>query len=301
MATLKPLWLSLGDTASRLHRSRTLQLACDYDGTLCPIVEHPDAARLPQRAQRVLERLARRDDVHVAVVSGRNLDDLQKHVGVSNLFLTGAAGLETQSEKGERTRHLTDEQALPPDLRTSLDAWCTRFPGSWVEDKSVAFALHYRGVAPDLQPAFGAGVRRRVRPFKNTATLVHGKRVFEVMPSVAWDKASALRLWLDRQNAGDGTLMFFGDDTNDEPVHELIRSRGGLAVAVGRTVSRAEYVLPSPNEVVWFLEWLEREWESRPKPGERADMEPVTSQQQERQQQQQQMESTEANSEVAHS
>jgi len=267
MATLKPLWLSLGDLSARLGRSRVLNLAADYDGTLSPIVEHPDAARLPDRARQVLDRMARRDDVRVAILSGRNLDDLQKHVDVRGVFLTGAAGLETQNESGQRTRHLTDDQVLPGELRSSLDQWCTRFPGSWVEDKGVAFALHYRGVTADLQPAFGAGVRRRVRPFKNTANLVHGKRVFEVMPAVSWDKSSAVKVWLDRA-PDPGTLLFFGDDTNDEPVHELIRQRNGIAVAVGRTVSRAEYVLPSPQEVVWFLEWLEREWEHRGAPGE---------------------------------
>jgi len=267
MATLKPLWLSLGDLSARLRSSRVLNLAADYDGTLTPIVEHPNIARLPDRARQVLERMSRRDDVRVAIISGRNLDDLQKHVDLGGVFLTGAAGLETQSEGGQRTRHLSDDQVLPAELRGSLEQWCTRFPGSWVEDKGVAFALHYRGVAADLQPAFGAGVRRRVRPFRQTAKLVHGKRVFEVMPAVSWDKASAIEVWLDRAPE-PGLLLFFGDDTNDEPVHELIRRREGLAVAVGRTVSRAEYVLPSPREVVWFLEWLEREWASRGRPGE---------------------------------
>lgn len=262
MASLKPLWLSLSDISNRLQRTRRLFLAADYDGTLTPIVDHPDAAKLSARAQGVIDRLARSGDARVAIVSGRNLDDLQRQIEVKGLFLAGAAGLETESTSGERQRHLSAEQSLPADLRSSLESWCQRFPGSWVEDKQVALALHYRGVAPDLQPAFGAGVRRRVRPFKQQANLVHGKRVFEVMPSIAWDKAAALEIWMNEASEGD-LILFFGDDTNDEPVHALVRQRGGTAVAVGRTVSKAEYVLPSAQEVVWFLEWLEREWQSR--------------------------------------
>jgi trehalose 6-phosphate phosphatase len=263
MATLKPLWLSLGDLSSRLHRSRLLYLVCDYDGTLTPIVDHPNAARLPIRTRTALDNLSRDDDIRLAVISGRKIEDLEKQVGVKNCYLVGAAGLETQTTNGNRTRHLDPENALPSDLRPSLQTWCERFPGAWVEDKDISFALHYRGVAPDLQPAFGAGVRRRVRPFKSQASLIHGKRVFEVMPAVNWNKGSAIRNWLDEAQT-EGTLMFFGDDTNDEPVHELVRERGGVAVAVGRTVSRAEYGLPSPTEVMWFLEWLEREWKARP-------------------------------------
>jgi trehalose 6-phosphate phosphatase len=263
MATLKPLWLSLTDLSARLQRATTLRVACDYDGTLTPIVETPTAARLPERTHDVLERLARRNDVKLAILSGRKLDDLQSLLGIPGAFLAGASGLETQDEGGSRRRNLGPEEGLPADLRSQLTSWCERFPGSWVEDKDVSIALHYRAVVPDLQPAFGAGVRRRVRPFKSAVTLIHGKRVFEVVPSVAGDKASAVGQWLDRVGDESGPLLFFGDDTNDEPVHALIRQRGGIAVAVGRTVSRAEHVLPSPLEVTWFLEWLDREWESR--------------------------------------
>src|SRR5262245_35407179 len=77
MATLRPLWLSLGDLSERLRGAPVLNLAADYDGTLTPIVEHPDVAALSDRARQVIERMSRRDDVRVAIISGRNLDDLQ--------------------------------------------------------------------------------------------------------------------------------------------------------------------------------------------------------------------------------
>ncbi|HYM82515.1 MAG TPA: trehalose-phosphatase [Candidatus Limnocylindria bacterium] len=265
MATLKPIWLSLSDLSARLRESRTLYLACDYDGTLTPIAEAPEKARLPVRARKLMERVTSRHDVRLAVLSGRKLDDLQRQIGVNGAFLAGGSGLETARPDGTREVHVTPEQSLPTELRSQLEAWCQRFQGSWVEDKQVSFALHYRAVAPDLQPAFGAGVRRRVRPFKSQSKLVHGKRVFELMPAVSWDKAAAVGHWLG-DGPIDGTLLYFGDDTNDEPVYEVVRERGGIAVAVGRTVSRAEYVIPSAEEVLWFLEWLEREWEARPVP-----------------------------------
>jgi trehalose-6-phosphatase len=88
-----------------------------------------------------------------------------------------------------------------------------------------------------------------------------------VMPAVPWEKSAALRLWLESRET-PGTLFFFGDDTSDEPVHRLVRERGGIAVAVGRVVSAAEFGLPSAEEVVWFLEWLEREWSARETAGE---------------------------------
>jgi trehalose-phosphatase len=259
MASLKPLWLSVGTLCERLRNSESLYLGLDFDGTLTPIVDHPSAAVLSPRSREVLERLSSREGVQMAVMSGRNLDDLQEKVGLNGVFLAGSSGLETQDEKGRREIHVNPDQAIPMELVQELENWCLRFPGSWLENKTSSCALHYRAVAPSLQPAFGAGVRRRIRPYQTQATLVHGKCVFEVMPAVGWDKAAALGRWLDSAPA-NATVLYFGDDTHDEPVHTMVRSKGGFAVAIGRIVSQAEYVLPTPGDVVWFLEWLDREW-----------------------------------------
>jgi trehalose 6-phosphate phosphatase len=262
MPRLKSLWLSLAELSRRIDESEGIHIASDYDGTLIPIAEHPDQVSMAERTRAVLHRLSGLPDVRLAVLSGRRLEDLEREFNGGRIFLAGAGGLESRDENGRKQVHLPADSTLPEPLRQSLDTWCQRFPGSWVEDKRFSYALHYRAVPIALQPAFGAGVRRRARPFRDQVQLVHGKRVFEVMPAVPWEKSAALKLWLDGREA-QGTLLFFGDDTNDEPVHRLVRERGGIAVAVGRMVSAAEFGLPSPAEVVWFLEWLERQWSAR--------------------------------------
>ena len=55
----------LGDDFDRLA------LLLDYDGTLAPIATRPDLAVLPDATRAVLQRLCRRRDVDVAVISGR--------------------------------------------------------------------------------------------------------------------------------------------------------------------------------------------------------------------------------------
>mgnify|MGYP001568825946 FL=1 len=265
MASLRPLWLSVGSLCDRLRRSESLVVGLGFDGTLTPIADHPNAAALSPRAREVLVRLSRRDGARLALVSGRTLDDLRAKAGLDGVFYAGSSGLETLDEDGRREVHVGPDQSVPVELVRQLESWCQRFPGSWVERKPSSCALHYRAVAPSLQPAFGAGARRRVRPFRRQASLVHGKAVFEVMPAVGWDEAAALERWLERSPA-NAMLLFFGDDTRDEPVHAMVRRRGGFAVAVGRVVSRAEYVLPTCDDVVWFLEWLDREWADRPRP-----------------------------------
>ncbi len=262
MASLKPLWLSVGSLSEKLRHADSLHVGLDFDGTLTPLSADPRKVALSLRARELLERLSRRAGARLAFLSSRVLDDLWRRVRIEGVFYAGSSGLETLDERGRRETHTGTTLSLPLPLLRELEGWCQRFPGARLESRGGSCALHLAAVAPSLQPAFGAGVRRRLRPHESQLTLVHGRTGFEVMPVGGWDKAAALECWLEP--AGPETLLFyFGDDTRDEPVHATVRRRGGLAVAVDRVVSHAEYALPSSGDVIWFLEWLDREWSLR--------------------------------------
>jgi trehalose 6-phosphate synthase/phosphatase len=55
-------------------------LLLDYDGTLAPIAPHPDLAILPVETKNVLQRLSNMPDVYIAIISGRNVDNVIKMV-----------------------------------------------------------------------------------------------------------------------------------------------------------------------------------------------------------------------------
>jgi trehalose-phosphatase len=259
MASLRSLWLSVGPLSERLCRTDSLYLGLDFDGTLTPIAPNPHETVLPTRARQVLHRLSGQEGIHLGFFSSRTLDDLQSRIGLAGVYYAGSSGLETRDELGACEIHSGSTTDLPAGLLGDLERWCQRFPGAELEPRPCSCALHYQAVAVPLQPAFGAGVRRRLRPHQPQLTLVHGRAEFEVMPGDGWNKAAAFERWLGASRPSVLPL-YFGDDTRDEPVHSVVRRRRGFAVAVGRIVSRAEYALPSPENVVWFLEWLDREW-----------------------------------------
>ena len=277
MASLKPLWLSVGSLSAQLRRADSLYLGLDFDGTLTPISGDPRQTELSVRAREVLERLSRQDGVRLAFLSSRTLEDLQGRIGLEGVFYAGSSGLETRDERGRHQAHAGTALSLPQPLLHELEGWCQRFPGARLEPRGSSCALHFAEIVPSLQPAFGAGVRRRVRPYESRVTLVHGRTGFEVMPAGGWDKAAALGHWLESSGSGE-LLFYFGDDTRDEPAHAAVRSRGGFAVAVDRIVSHAEYALATPGDVIWFLEWLDREWSLRdPLPARTGDSRMETS------------------------
>ncbi|HEX5996588.1 MAG TPA: trehalose-phosphatase [Jiangellales bacterium] len=72
-------------------RQRQPAVSRDFDGTLSDIVAVPDAAVLVNGAAGVLARLARR--CPVAVISGRNLRDVRRRVGLDGIWDAGSHGL----------------------------------------------------------------------------------------------------------------------------------------------------------------------------------------------------------------
>lgn len=270
MAALKPLWMHLEGVAGRLRRAGTLRVASDYDGTLTPIVARPELAVLTSRTRAALDALRRLPGAGVALLSGRALAELRRHVRLPGLHYAGVSGFETWDPRRGREVHVAPGDRLPEALRADLDAWCRRFPGAWLEDKRWVLALHYRAVPERFRDAFGQGVRRRVREAGDRVRLLHGKRLFEVLPAVPCDKASALERWIG--GGEDAAVFFFGDDRNDEPALALTRRLRGVSVVVGRSSPHAEYFVSSPAEVTWFLEWLASEWAARTgaAPGARA-------------------------------
>ena len=64
-----------------------LAVFLDYDGTLTPIVSHPEDAWLPDSMRQTLQSLAAR--VPVAILSGRDLDDVRGRVLVDGIVYAG--------------------------------------------------------------------------------------------------------------------------------------------------------------------------------------------------------------------
>jgi len=81
-----------------------LLVALDFDGTLAPIEDDPDAPEITQANRHAVEALADHPDTLVAVVSGRQLADLRPRVAVDGVRYVGNHGLEYTVD-GERMVH----------------------------------------------------------------------------------------------------------------------------------------------------------------------------------------------------
>lgn len=82
-----------------------LALLLDYDGTLAPIATHPDLAVLPLETKNVLQRLSNMSDVYIAIISGRNVNNVKEMVGIEGITYAGNHGLEILHPDGSKFVH----------------------------------------------------------------------------------------------------------------------------------------------------------------------------------------------------
>ncbi|MFN3686006.1 trehalose-phosphatase [Salinarimonas sp.] len=242
-------------------RGKSIAVFLDYDGTLTPIVEDPNAARFGEAMREAVVGLARA--CPTAIVSGRDLPDVQRMVALDAVYYAGSHGFDMAGPDGWRET-VALGRAFQPDLAQAADALeaaLVGIDGTAVERKSFSLAVHYRRVAPADEARVFEAVERTIAAF-GRLKLSRGKKVFDVKPRADWHKGRAIRaliakLGLDRP---DVVPVFVGDDVTDEDAFRAIADRG-LCVVVRSEEPRptsARYALDDVPDVARFLQLLRR-------------------------------------------
>jgi trehalose 6-phosphate synthase/phosphatase len=248
------------DEIAAALRQRHVMVFLDFDGTLSPIVEDPTAAEIPAAERAAVQALAAR--APVAVVSGRDLDDVRRRVGLPGLWYVGGHGTAVARPDGhlvddtsgaglERAAALLD--AAEKNLRGRLAGLD---PGVTLERKRFSLAVHYRR-APHALPRLRAAVEAAAADLPELQ-LTTGRAIFELRPTGLWDKGTSVRWLLEQSGAGgDAFPVYLGDDITDETAFRAIQADGaGVLVAEVSTGTAARYQLRSRRRVAPFLERL---------------------------------------------
>lgn len=229
-----------------------LAVFLDYDGTLTQIVSRPEDAWLSESMQQALRRLAGR--MPVAILSGRDLDDVRRRVGVDGIVYAGSHGFDMAGPGLRRevgTEYLPDLDSAEKELRDALD----EISGAQLERKRFSVAAHYRNVnendAAEVTRAVET-VEARHRKLRR----IDGKKVYELLPNIEWDKGKAMS-WLLKTldlDSDEVCPIYIGDDTTDEDAFRGLERRGiGILVSGHSQPTAATYSLKDPAEVERFL------------------------------------------------
>lgn len=249
---------AMQELAERVAGSSHLLLCVDYDGTLTPIVEDPGSALLQAPVKDLLEALARRNDVDVAIISGRALRELQELVGVAGLIYAGNHGMEIRGPAFGFVEPAAKAVARAlHELGLDLSRKLGHIQGALVEDKGLTLSVHHRRVAPVDAEGVWRTVLRAVEPMSDCFHVTPGAKVYEVRPLVHWNKGAAVGWIREKLGVAEALVIYIGDDATDEDAFAAL-SDNVVTIRVGDSAATtvAHYLLPSPAEVHGFLRWV---------------------------------------------
>jgi trehalose 6-phosphate phosphatase len=228
---------------------RRSALFLDLDGTLAGIEAEPGLVGPEPRRNRLLARLSQALDGRLAVVSGRALEDVDRILGGGVRAVAAVHGLDRRGASGRRLR--SEGSDAVERARAAAAADLEGRAGLLIEDKGLAFAIHYRK-APELAEE-ASGVAERIASAFGLQ-LQPGSMVVELR-APGHDKGDAVEAFMAEPPFAGAVPVFVGDDLTDEDGFQAALRLGGSGVLVGRERrTAATFRLEGVDAVLGWLE-----------------------------------------------
>lgn len=227
----------------------------DVDGTLLDSMDDPRSAVVEPALLELLGELHTALEGALALVSGRELDDIDALFQRPPWAAVGLHGLELRHADGSFRRRVPGI-ADQTQMRKQVTELAARFEGVRLEDKQRTIVLRCRS-----DPSRLAGLRLEAKallPQLPGYELQPGRQSVEFKP-VGMDKGRAVRELFRHPTFAGRTPVYVGDGFADEHAFRSVNRFDGKSVRVGnREPTVARYTLANPAEArTWLREVLE--------------------------------------------
>lgn len=239
--------LPLPPSLASLKSASAVSLFLDFDGTLIEIAAGPDVIEVPDNIAGRLKAVADKIGGRLALVSGRDLGNLEQHLGKLEIARAGSHGAEQIGADGAPLG--AKIKPIPANDIAQLRQLASQH-GALFESKRHGAALHFRAV-----PASGPAIQdaAAIIAKQSGLTMKCGKCVIELVRPGA-NKGSAIATFMNTPIFAGSTPIFIGDDVTDEDGFTAVQKYGGLAIAVGERQSHtANFKLNGVQDVHAWL------------------------------------------------
>ncbi|HMB47633.1 MAG TPA: trehalose-phosphatase [Afifellaceae bacterium] len=225
-------------------------LYLDFDGTLVGIAPTPESIEIPSGLPRRLEALQQALDGAVAIVTGREISDIEKFLPGFSGPVAGGHGSHMRTIDGRYVTSEIDPEPLRV-IQREIAAYAQSVDGLLAENKTAGCVLHYRQV-PDAAMEAHRFVDALIGNHDGFVTEA-AKMAIEVRPESV-TKAGALASIASSTPFSGRVPAYAGDDISDEPAFRWVNDRGGVSIRVGEGPTSAHYGVPSVTE---FAGWID--------------------------------------------
>ena len=232
---------------------RNWSLFLDFDGTLVDFAARPEDVVVDIGLRELLARLHQTMNGAIAIISGRQLVDLDRMIGLPFLPMAGQHGLEWRDSFGRVAK--VDDEPLPPELIEAARRWCEGHDGARLEIKDFALAVHVRANPRLYGEALSLG-RALVEEMPGKLMVQLGVQVVEIRRSGA-SKGSVVATMMRDEPFVGRMPVFVGDDRTDEDGFAEATRTGGFGLLVGpERPSIARHRLRRPAHLRLWLSHL---------------------------------------------
>lgn len=255
---------SKAELAKWAQEAQRLWLFLDYDGTLADFAPTPEVIETNPRVVSLLQRLAGKPTMRVAVLSGRRLGHVRLLLPITGIFLAGTYGIEL-STPADETIQRVEYAEVRPVLEAIKPHWEQILRGRshfFLEDKGWTLALHAYFAADNEADRVLAQARRVLdeASLLDRFRILGGHKFLEIAPRLASKKETVMYL-LDQYPLPEARLLYIGDDDKDEEAFPVIHAHQGIAIKVhqpsqAEQPTEADFFFESPAETLHWLEGL---------------------------------------------
>ncbi|MCP5495099.1 MAG: bifunctional alpha,alpha-trehalose-phosphate synthase (UDP-forming)/trehalose-phosphatase [Leptospiraceae bacterium] len=227
----------------------------DYDGTLTAIVRSPELAAPNAEILEIIKRLSEQEATDFFIVSGRDKEFLQKHLGHLNISFIAEHGVWLKDKTDTEWKMI---QPISTDWKHKLlplfELYTDRLPGSFVEEKDFSIAWHYRKAEAESAPAYAQALFDSLNTHytKYDLQVLSGSKVIEVR-SASVNKGNAIVNYLGKKEYD--FILTMGDDWTDEDMFRVLPEEA-YSIKVGIIPSLGKYNVHTYNEIVELLNEL---------------------------------------------
>ena len=248
MRIVQPAELSAGE----------IGLFLDVDGTLLDLAPRPEAVVVTPELLSVLGAAERSLGGALALVSGRPIETLDRLFAPLRLRAAGTHGAEIRYLPSGLIATLAKGR-LSGEAWRALNDLLGEFPGSYAENKSVSFAVHYPETSTDIAVLKGAlkHLMARIDLPGEEVRLLAGHAVLEIQVS-GFDKGRAIERFMAEKPFAGRQPVFVGDDEIDRAGFDTALALGGLAYSVGIELPGLTGAFAGPSAVRAWLHGLTR-------------------------------------------
>ncbi|MXN89887.1 bifunctional alpha,alpha-trehalose-phosphate synthase (UDP-forming)/trehalose-phosphatase [Flavobacterium sp. Sd200] len=225
----------------------------DFDGTLVSLQPRPEMAVPDKKLLDLLSKLAENPKNEIWIISGRDKEFLEKHLGHLPIGLVAEHGGYIKRTQWDSVIHGMPE--WKDRVIEVMEEYTDRNAESFIEVKEFGVAYHYRNVDEKLGFLTSRELLTLLKNhlYNTPVQIIDGNKVIEVKHFMA-HKGTTCR---DNILCGDHDFVLaFGDDKTDEDLFEQLTAENQFSVKVGKGNTAAKYRIASVAKVLELLSEL---------------------------------------------